>query len=218
MVILYGLLLFGSLNKGEFREKTDWPSLIYLGTLIGILNVFAYFGLDKWIAVRLFVLGDVMRTDFNLFVAILFGVMVAMRFVIPNTATIALCATIFMSIAGQAGINPWVIGFILLSNYHDIYEAAGKTKLAAAEEVIKWTESNSPVPVVGLGGFMVEEGGMFAVGAPGFEQGEATARMAVQVLDLGAIPKHIPQVMPRQFLVYMRAPLLAEHKITLPPL
>lgn len=114
MAILYGLLLFGSLNKTEFREKTDWPSLVYLGSLIGILNVFSYFGLDKWIGVHLAGLGEVMRTDFNLFLVILFGVVVLMRFVIPNTATIALCATVFMPIASQAGINPWVIGFILL--------------------------------------------------------------------------------------------------------
>lgn len=114
MAILYVLLLFGSLNKAEFREKTDWPSLIYLGSLIGILNVFSYFGLDKWIGLHLVVLGDVMRTDFNVFVAILFGVLLVMRLAIPNTATIALCATIFMPIAGQAGINPWVVGFILL--------------------------------------------------------------------------------------------------------
>ena len=114
MAILYSLLLFGSLSKSEFREKTDWPSLIYLGTLIGILNVFSYFGLDRWIGVHLSVLGDVMRTDFNVFVAILFSTIVAMRFVIPNTATIALCATVFMPLASHAGINPWVIGFILL--------------------------------------------------------------------------------------------------------
>lgn len=107
---------------------------------------------------------------------------------------------------------------ILLSNYHNIYEAAGKPKLVAASTVIEWTESNSPLPVVGLGGFMVEEGGMFAVGASGFEQGEVTARMAIEVLDRGAIPKNIAQVMPRQFLVYIRRPLMAKHEISLPPI
>lgn len=36
------------------------------------------------------------------------------RLVFPNTATIAICATIFMPIASHVGVNPWVIGFILL--------------------------------------------------------------------------------------------------------
>ena len=114
MAILYALLLFGTLRKNEFREKTDWPSLLYLGSLVGILKVFGYFGLDKWISAHLSGLGEVMRTDFNVFVAILFGVVAALRFVIPNTATIALCATIFMPLAAHAGVHPWVIGFILL--------------------------------------------------------------------------------------------------------
>jgi len=107
---------------------------------------------------------------------------------------------------------------ILISNYRNIYEDAGKQKLVSPTEIMKWTEANSPLPVVGMGGFMVEEGGMFAVGASGFEQGEVTARMAIQVVDKGVVPKTIPQVMPRQFLVYMRRPLLQKHGIVLPPL
>ena len=114
VAILFTLLLFGSLRKNEFREKTDWPSLVYLGSLVGILNVFGYFGLDKLISTYLSGLGEVMRTDFNMFVIILFGVVAALRFVIPNTATIALCATIFMPLASHAGVHPWIIGFILL--------------------------------------------------------------------------------------------------------
>lgn len=107
---------------------------------------------------------------------------------------------------------------IVVSNYRNVYERAGEAKLVPAPAVIQWTESNSPVPVVGLGGFMVEEGGMFAVGTSGFEQGEITAQMAIEVLDGGAIPKHIAQVMPQQFLVYIRRPLMAKHQISLPPL
>lgn len=107
---------------------------------------------------------------------------------------------------------------IMISNYHNLYETAGKLNLVAPSAVMKWTESNSPVPVVGVGGFMVEEGGMFAVGASGFEQGEIAARMAIEVLDRGVIPKNIAQVMPRQFLVYIRHSLMTKREISLPPL
>lgn len=114
MAILYGLLLFGYLSRSEFKEKTDWPGLIYLGTLIGVIGTFNYLGLDKWLTVELAVLGEVLRTSFGLFVALLFAVIFVMRLAFPNTATIAICATIFMPVASQAGVNPWVIGFILL--------------------------------------------------------------------------------------------------------
>lgn len=114
MSVLFGLLLFGFLSRSEFKEKTDWPGLVYLGTLVGVLSTFNYLGLDKWLTSNLAVLGEVLRSSFYQFVALLFAVVFVIRLAIPNTATIALCATIFMPIAAQAGINPWVIGFILL--------------------------------------------------------------------------------------------------------
>ena len=107
---------------------------------------------------------------------------------------------------------------ILISNYRNLYETAAKQQLVPPSEVMQWTEANSRVPVVGMGGFMVEEGGMFAVGASGFEQGEVAARMAIQVLDHQAAPRSIAHVMPRQFLVYVRSSLMHKRGISLPPL
>ena len=114
MAILFGLLMFGYLNRREFREKTDWPGLIYLGTLVGVIGTFNYLGLDKWLTSHLTVLVEVLRSSFGLFVALLFGAIFVIRLAMPNTATVAICATIFMPVASQAGVNPWVIGFILL--------------------------------------------------------------------------------------------------------
>ena len=55
-----------------------------------------------------------LQYSFSLFVLLMFLLVFVLRLVFPNTATIAICATIFMPIAAQAGINPWVIGFMLL--------------------------------------------------------------------------------------------------------
>jgi ABC-type uncharacterized transport system substrate-binding protein len=111
-----------------------------------------------------------------------------------------------------------VTDVIVISNYHNLFEAADEMTLAVPTEVMKWTESNARVPVVGLGGWFVEDGGMFAVGLSGFEQGETAARMAIRVLDGGAIPIDVARVMPRQFLVYMRNSMMDERKISLPSL
>jgi len=105
---------------------------------------------------------------------------------------------------------------ILVSNYRNIYATAARKKLVSPGEIIKWTEENASVPVVGIGGYMVEDGGMFAIGVSGYEQGETAARMAIQVLDHDAVPKSIPEVMPRQFLVYVRRSLMAKRELVLP--
>ena len=114
MTILYGLLLLGFLRKSEFRQKIDWPSLVYLGSLVGIVGTFNYLGLDKWLGHHLAVLGNMLQSNFGLFVAVLAAVIFVIRLVMPSTATIAICATIFMPIASQVGVNAWVVGFIIL--------------------------------------------------------------------------------------------------------
>lgn len=114
LAILYGLLLFGFLRKNEFKEKIDWPLLVYLGGLVGIIAAFNYLGLDKWVAGYLTPLGAYIRGDFRLFVLLLLGIVLAIRLVVPISATIVICATTLMPLGELYGVHPWTIGFIIL--------------------------------------------------------------------------------------------------------
>lgn len=105
---------------------------------------------------------------------------------------------------------------ILVSNFQSVLRTAGGKETVPPTEIMAWTEANSRVPVVGIGGFMVEDGGMLAIGASGFEQGEAVARMTVNILDKGVSPGDIPHVMPRQYLVYMRHAAMEKRGLVLP--
>ncbi len=114
MAILFGMLLFGALSKKEFREKIDWPFLIYLAGIVGITSTINYLGLSQLIASRLPWLGEYMHTDFSLFILLLSVVIFVMRLAVPISATIVIMATILMPVAVHYGVNPWVIGFIIL--------------------------------------------------------------------------------------------------------
>lgn len=114
MAILFGMLLFGALNKNEFREKIDWPFLIYLGGIVGITSAINYLGIGQLIASQLPWLGEYMHTNFSLFVLLLSGVIFVVRLAVPITATIVIMATILMPVAVHYGVNPWVVGFIIL--------------------------------------------------------------------------------------------------------
>ena len=107
---------------------------------------------------------------------------------------------------------------LLVSNYHNLYRDASRTTLVPPEQIVRWTETHSRIPIVGIGGFFVEDGGMFAVGASGFEQGNAAGRMTIRILDEEAQPGSIPIVHPKQFIVYMRRGLLEKRGISLPRL
>ncbi|MDX8400514.1 MAG: ABC transporter substrate binding protein [Gallionellaceae bacterium] len=105
---------------------------------------------------------------------------------------------------------------IVIENFQNISRRQGGKEMVPPIEIMQWTEKHSTIPVVGMGGYMVEEGGMLAIGASGFEQGDVIARMAVKILDYGVKAKDIKQVMPHQYLVYMRDDELKKHELSLP--
>lgn len=105
---------------------------------------------------------------------------------------------------------------ILISNYQNVLRQDGGNDFVPPAEIMEWTEANSRVPVVGMGGFLVEDGGMLAMGASGFEQGDVIARMTAYILDKGVPAGNIPQAMPRQYLVYMRQAVMEKRGLKLP--
>ena len=115
LLLLYFLLAFNYLRGNEFRDKIDWPFLIYFAGLVGMVSAMSYLGLTKYLASHLAWLGDSMRTNFPAFLLMLTCVMFALRLVAPNNAVIAVSATVLMPLADLNGVNPWVIGFIILT-------------------------------------------------------------------------------------------------------
>lgn len=112
--ILFTLLFFGFLNKKEFKDRINWPTLFYLSGITGIVSVFGHIGLDKDLADSLSGLGRYMASDFELFILLMFGLISVIRLLVPATATMVIMATVFMPLAEMNGINPWVMGFIIL--------------------------------------------------------------------------------------------------------
>jgi di/tricarboxylate transporter len=112
--MLFGLLLCGSLDKKELKEKVDWTFLLYMSGITGIVAAFNYLGLDRELGAALPGLGDYMRTNFGLFVLMLFGVVNLIRLVVPINATVVILATILMPLAEVNGVNAWLVGFIIL--------------------------------------------------------------------------------------------------------
>ena len=112
--MLFGLLLFGMLHKKEFKEKVDWTFLLYLSGVTGIVGAFNYLGIDKALGDAMPGLGSYMRSNFELFILLLFALINLVRLAVPINATIVILAAIFMPLADINGINAWVLGFIIL--------------------------------------------------------------------------------------------------------
>lgn len=108
------LVLCGFLKRQEFRDKVDWTFLLYMSGVTGLAATIGYLRLDTVFVAALPALGQYMHDHFMWFVLWLFCLMCVVRLAVPNNATVIVAAAVLMPLAESAGINSWVIGFIIL--------------------------------------------------------------------------------------------------------
>ena len=104
---------------------------------------------------------------------------------------------------------------VMFGLYHTLARSDFDKEVVPHEEVMAWTMKNLDVPSLGGWGFFVEQGGMMAIGVSALEQGEEAAEMTVRIID-GAKPADIEQLRSRQYVIYLREPLLKRHKVQPP--
>jgi ABC-type uncharacterized transport system substrate-binding protein len=105
---------------------------------------------------------------------------------------------------------------LLLSNYRGLRRSPTDTTLVPPAEVVAWTEANSPVPVIGLNGFFTEDGGMLAIGASPYEQGEQAATRALDLLLRRRAISDMPVTSTSHFVVSMRGSAMRARRFELP--
>lgn len=105
---------------------------------------------------------------------------------------------------------------ILLSNYRKVRRSDTDSTLVPVKEMVEWTDTHSAVPVFSNNGFYTEEGGMLAIGASPFEQGEVAARMALAIILQGKKPSEIKIERTKHFIVTMNGSKMKAHGVELP--
>ena len=108
---------------------------------------------------------------------------------------------------------------ILVGGYRGLKrrpDSGPKEKFVPPNEVMKWTEENSPVPVIGINVFNTEDGAMLSVGVSPYEQGGLAAKMARSIIDDGKAPSAIPYVTSEQYVVSLRRSALERRKLAVP--
>lgn len=116
-----------------------------------------------------------------------------------------------MVLGGDSGSD-----YLLLANYRKLPRSADKSEFVPAQEIMNWTEENSPIPVIGVNVFNVEDGGAIAVGASPFEQGSQAARMAERILEMEQQAGQMPMVYNRQYVVAINHQALERRGLRLP--
>ena len=108
------------------------------------------------------------------------------------------------------------VDYLLVANYRALPRDKDDPSFPTPREVMEWTEEHSPVPVIGVNVFNVEDGGAIALGPSPFEQGEVAARLAETLLEQHLHGEALPRVINRHYVVAMNAKALARRGLKLP--
>lgn len=106
--------------------------------------------------------------------------------------------------------------FMLISNYRKIAISKDNPKLVPFKEVMKWAFENSPVPIIGINGFVCEDGAAISIATSPFEQGEVSIQMALDLVSGGKDIEDIKNEQTKQYIVIIDETRLKKSEINLP--
>lgn len=108
---LVAMTACGIINKKNFGPGVGWESLIFIGIVLGLGDVFAQAGITEWIVAEFTPLVMALADNPYMLVVGIALITIAARFlIVSQTAFINIFLAFVIPIAITLGINPWVIG------------------------------------------------------------------------------------------------------------
>ncbi len=108
---MVAMLAFGVVDAKQLRSGLAWDSLIFIGCVLGLADVFAELGIDGWIIGSCAPAFTALAANPYVFVAGLCLITVMLRFVIVSEmAYINIFMAFMVPLALTLGISPWVVG------------------------------------------------------------------------------------------------------------
>lgn len=107
--------------------------------------------------------------------------------------------------------------FLLVSGYRALREKADDPEsVVSPKTVMKWTEANSKIPVIGLNQFNAADGAAFAIGVSPYEQGETPVKLALKILNESVAAGQVEDVYPNEYVIAIRKSAAAKRKLIIP--
>lgn len=108
---MVAMLALGVVDAKQLRKGVAWDSLIFIGCVLGLADVFAALGIDRWIIGSCTPAFAALAQNPYLFVTGICVATIALRFVIVSEmAYINIFMAFMVPLALTLGISPWVIG------------------------------------------------------------------------------------------------------------
>lgn len=115
LFVLLLLVATGVLSIDRWHTDIHWPILIYLLCTVGFARSFSHMGIQEWITGHLGLLEQLMREAQVYFLLLLAATVVLLRLVLPALVCITTLCAVLLPLADTHGMNPLVVGFVVLT-------------------------------------------------------------------------------------------------------
>jgi divalent anion:Na+ symporter, DASS family len=133
--VFLAFLLVGILEKRHLERDFDWGVILMIGFFIGLTQSLSYVGLTDLLSESLSVVTRNLRTNVEVSVLVLIGVISVARTFLPITTSGVVLCSLLIPLSAASGVNPWVVLFVTLllneawiapyqSSYYQAFEAA----------------------------------------------------------------------------------------------
>ena len=104
------LLMSKVMDRKDFKNGIDWPSVVYVGSILNLAAVIRALHVDRWLGVALKpYLLSVVGSPASLIVAIILGMCVIRLLIVSMSSAAAIFVLILPPLLIPLGMNPWIV-------------------------------------------------------------------------------------------------------------
>ena len=119
LVAVVAMAALGILTKASLKADIAWDSLIFIGIVIGLANVFSAAGIDSWVVATAGPLFERLAANPYAFVIGIGVSTILLRFlIVSEMAYLNIVMAFLIPLSMQMGISPWVVGFAVYATVH----------------------------------------------------------------------------------------------------
>jgi divalent anion:Na+ symporter, DASS family len=109
------VFLFQGLNLATLRRSVDWPTLLFIASVVAWGGMLDELQLSDWLAAQVTLIAPIFEQNFYLGISVVMALVLSLRLVIPGAPAFILLAATLLPFANVLGVSPWLIGFIVLT-------------------------------------------------------------------------------------------------------
>lgn len=115
LFLALAVFLLSGISLSDIRSKFDWPTLVFVATVVAWGPMLSELGLSSWLSDQIPVLLRFYESSLYLGISVTIIGILVVRLFIPGAPAFVILATTMLPFAETIGMSPWVVGFIILT-------------------------------------------------------------------------------------------------------